>query len=254
MGLWTPEHTRTLLPALGVMLLLGILAAKWLGKKSERIRLIPIQVLACLLVALEIGKQVVSFSKGYDLYHLPFHICSLFIFLLPIMAFYRGKYRAQMNAVTGAFCASVFLLMLIYPNLIYSDGNIREFFTDYLSFHTVAFHNIVMFAFVLIAALQLHTPKKRDPKAVVLFTIGFCVVSSSMSQLLETNFANFYSCNIPVFENIRMKMRDMIGVVPTQILYVLIVSALTIGFVLMSYWFCSLCERIFRKKEGKIYA
>ncbi len=254
MGLWTPEHVRTLLPALGVMLLLGVLAAKWLGQKDEKIRLIPIQVLACLLVVLEIGKQAVSLYHGYDLYHLPFHICSQFIFLLPVLAFYRGKYRAQMQAVTGAFCASVFLLMLIYPNLIYSDGNIREFFSDYLSFHTVAFHNIVMFSFVLIAALQLHKPKIGDQKAVIAFTVVFCVVSSSMAQLLRTNFANFYSCNIPVFEDLRMQMREVIGAVPTQILYVLIVSALTIGFVLMSYWFCRLAERIFCKKEGKIHA
>ena len=251
MGLWTPEHTRTLLPALAVMLLLGFLAGKWLGKKEEKIRLIPVQVIACLLVALEIGKQAVSFARGYDLYHLPFHICSLFIFLLPILAFYRGKYRPQMQAITGAFCASVFLLMLIYPNLIYSDGNIREFFKEYLSFHTVAFHNLVMFAFVLIVALRLHTPHKGDRKAVVLFTVGFCVISSSMAQLLKTNFANFYSCNIPVFENLRMQMRELIGIVPTQILYVLIVSALTIGFVLMSYWFCRLAQRVCLRKGEK---
>jgi len=254
MGLWTPEHARTLIPALCVMLLLGIAAAKWLRGKSEKIRLIPMQVMACLLVALEIGKQAVSLWRGYDLYHLPFHICSLFIFLLPVMAFYRGKYRQQMTAITGAFCASVFLLMLIYPNLIYSDGNIREFFTDYLSFHTVAFHNIVMFAFVMIAALQMHVPRKGDQKAVVLFTVGFCLVSSTMAQLLKTNFANFYSCNIPVFENIRQQMRGMIGIVPTQILYVAILSALTIGFVLMSYWFCRLAERIFFQKRGAVRA
>lgn len=254
MGLWTPEHVRTLLPALAVMLVLGIAAAKWLGPKDEKIRLIPMQVLACLLVALEIGKQVLSFEDGYDLYHLPFHICSLFIFLLPIIAFYKGKYRPQMNAVTGAFCASVFLLMLIYPNLIYSAADVQNFFTNYFSFHTVAFHNIVMFAFVLIVALQLHTPQKGDQKAVVAFTVGFCVVSSSMAQLLKTNFANFYSCNIPVFEDLRMKMREVLGIVPTQIIYVLIVSALTIGFVLMSYWVCRGASRIFFKKGDKLRA
>lgn len=236
MELWTAEHTRTLLPALAVMLIAAGFLRAVLKNKDAGIRLIPVQVLTCILILLEIGKQVLSLARGYDLYHLPFHFCSLFIFVLPAMSFYKGKRRHAVFAVSTALCASVFLLMLIYPALIYSAGNITNFFSGYFDFHTVAFHNIVMFVFVLIVALDLHEPApKGDNKPIVLFTLCFCTVSASMAHILKTNYANYYSCNIPVLEDVRLMVQGYIGAVPAKLIYILIVSALNVGFVLMSY-------------------
>ena len=237
MELWTKEHAVTLIPAVVVMLILGIILRKALGGKYLKIRMIPFQIFACILLLLEAGKQILSLKQGYDLYHLPFHFCSLFIFALPAMAFYKGKHRTTVSAITTALCASVFLLMLIYPNLIYSGGAVTEFFTNYFSFHTVAFHNIVMLECVLILALQLHTPEEKgEPKKIVWFIIVFCVVSASMAHLLKTNYANYYTCNIPVLESVRLAVAGVLGPVVAKLLYILIVSALNVGFVLGSYW------------------
>ena len=85
MGLWTPEHAATLLPAVVVMIAISLLLRKWLINKSFETRMIPVKVIAVLLLLLELGKQAVSISRGYDLYHLPFHFCSLFLFMMPAM-------------------------------------------------------------------------------------------------------------------------------------------------------------------------
>ena len=245
MELWTPEHAKTLLPAIAVMLAVTAVLRFAIGSKDRKIRMIPLQILSCILVALEIGKQAVSLSRGYDLYHLPFHFCSIFIFSLPAMSFYKGNHQKTVEAINAAVCASLFLLMLIYPNLIYSAGNIRDYFSDYMSFHTVSFHNIVMLCFLLILALDLYTPEKKGgAKAVALFTVGFCVVSATMAQLLKTNYANYYSCNIPVFETLRNSLQPVLGYVATQFLYILIVSALNILFVQMCYWLYRLLHRV----------
>lgn len=250
MELWTPEHIETLLPAVAVMIVISLGFRFLLGNKSLKVRMIPIQIIACLLLLLEVGKQTVSLSRGYDLYHLPFHFCSLFLLVLPMMAFYRGKHRNTVNAISAAVCTSLLLLMLIYPNLIYSGGNIQGFFTDYLDFHTVAFHNLVLLASFLIIALQLHIPQsKGEPKAVLLFTGGFCVVSASMAHILKTNYANFYSCNIPPLEAIRVSLQDILGYGFTQVLYVLIVSLLNFGFVLMCYYLYKLLSKLVRGKK-----
>lgn len=249
MELWTSAHARTLLPTIAGMLVLAMVLRVTIGKKDIRIRMIPLQILSCVLLVLEVGKQMYSLAHGYDLYHLPFHFCSLFIFALPAMAFYRGKYQSIVSGITSALCAALFLLMLIYPNLIYSADNIQLFFADYLSLHTVAFHNIVMLEFVLIVALRLHTPENRaEPKAVVIFTAGFCLAAASMAQILKTNFANFYTCNIPVLETVRLSVQGVIGPGATQLLYILIVAALHIGFVLASYWVYRLLRRITAEK------
>lgn len=237
MGLWTVTHARTVLPAVAGMLLLAALLGRILNKKPLKIRMLPMQVIAVLLLILEAGKQWISLKRGYDLYHIPLHYCSLFIFAIPAMAFYRGRHAGKVRAINAALCASVFLIMLIYPSLIYSADNIRQFFTEYMSFHTVAFHNLVMLSFVLMLALGLHQPEKRgETKAISVFMLCFCAVSSIAAQLLKTNFANFYQCNIPPLESARQWVQARVGYGLTQFLYILAVTAVTLLFTLMAYW------------------
>ena len=249
MGLWTREHALTLLPAVAVMILAAILLRRWLKNKEEKWRILPIQIIAVLLVALEVGKQGVHLARGYDLYALPFHICSLALFMVPMMAFYRGKYVYTVRSIAVSICTAIALLTLIYPNLIYSADNVRDFFHDFLDFHTVVFHNLVIFAFFLILTLDLHDPKgKGDARAIILFHTGFCVVSATMATVLKTNYANFYECNIPVFESIREGLQPVLGYWPTQLIYIAILSALTIAFMLMSGQLFRLLRRLCIRK------
>lgn len=250
MELWTATHAKTLIPAVIVMIAIAAVLRKLLGKQELKIRIIPFQVVACLLFALELGKQGLSLYRGYDLYHLPFHFCSLFIFMMPIMAFYKGKHRTAVTAITAAICMATTALTLIYPCLIYSADNVKLFFEDFFSLHTVAFHNLVIFGLILMLALDLHTPApKGDTKPIILFIICFCVVSATMAQLLQTNFNNFYSCNIPPLENLRISLQGTLGYGVTQALYVAIVTGLDICFVFGSYWLYRLFRAVVTKKE-----
>lgn len=237
MGLWTVTHARTVLPAVVAMLLLAFLLGHVLNKKPLKIRMLPIQIIAVILLLLEVGKQWVSMQGEYDLYSIPLHYCSLFLFAIPAMAFYRGKHAGKVRAITAALCASVFLIMLIYPSLIYSADNVRRFFQEYMSFHTVVFHNLVMFSFVLILALHLHQPEKRgEPKSISVFMLCYCAVAATAAQLLKTNYANFYQCNIPPLEAARQWVQARAGYGFAQFLYVLAVTAVTLLFTLMAYW------------------
>lgn len=252
MELWTRQHALTLLPAMGAMALIAWVLRHALGKKDIRIRMIPLQIIACILVLLEIGKQLISLLRGYDLYHLPLHFCSLFVFLLPLMAFYRGKAAQTVHEVVSAFCAALFLLMSVYPNLIYPAYDVERFFTDYMSFHTVAFHNLVMLAFVLIVVLQLHTGQQKRRMATFWGTVVFCVVAATMAQLLKTNYANFYTCNIPVLETVRLAVRDALGPVVAQLLYILINSALHLVFIQLAYSFYRFVRKLFAFKREPV--
>lgn len=251
MVLWTREHMMTLLPALVGMVLVGVVLRLTLGKRSEKVRMIPLQVIACIIVALEIGKQAVSFSRGYDLYHIPLHFCSIFIFALPAMAFYKGKHQDKVRAVTAAWSTATALLTVIYPDLIYGAGSIREFFVDYLSFHTVVFHNLVILACIVMVALDLHIPApKGEPKAVATFVLCYCIVAAAAAQLLQTNYNNFYRCNIAPLETVRAAVAEVLGYGAAQALYVLIVTVLDILFVLMSYWLFRFLRKVFAGKQA----
>ena len=140
--------------------------------------------------------------------------------------------------------------MMIYPALIYSDGNIRGFFQDYLNFHTVVFHNLVVFAFILIFALKLPMPAgKGSVKAISIFMLLFSIVAAVMAQLLQTNYTNMYQCNIPVFEEIRLSVQPVLGYWITQCLYVSILTCLHILFVLMCY---GLIKLVCRRKKAAV--
>lgn len=249
MELWTAEHAKTLLPAVAVMIVIAAILRITIGKKDLKIRMIPFQIVASILFAIEVGKQVMSLLQGYDLYHLPFHFCSLFIFMMPLMAFYKGKHKATVTAITSAICMATTFLTLVYPCLIYSASDITNFFSNYFCFHTVTFHNLVIFGIILILALNLHTPQQKETKTIILFTVCFCVVSAAMAQLLQTNFNNFYSCNIPPLESLRQSLQGILGYGLTQGLYILIVTVLDILFVFGSYWLYRLLRPIFTKKE-----
>ena len=252
MTLWTPTHVQTLLPALIVMLVIVVVLRLTLRKKSRKVRMIPFQFFACVLVVLEIGKQVLSLYRGYDLYHLPFHFCSMLIFMPAIMGFYRGKHEKTIRCITTAVLAAVFLLTVAYPDLIYSVQAVKEFTTNFFSFHTVAFHNVAMLLFMLIPALDLHEPEPTgETKKVLLFILGFCVISATMSHLLEINYNNFYVCNIAPLETVRRSVEVAVGSTVAAILYVLIVTAVDLCFVTGAYWFYRLICKLLTK-ENKI--
>ena len=247
MILWTHEHIITLLPAMILMVGFSVLLGWLLRNSTRQVRMIPVQIITVLLLLLEVGKQALSFQRGYDLYHIPLHFCSLFIFVMPVFSFYRGKYRAAVETITAALCTSVFVLMAIYPALIYTDQNVHDFFGDFFSFHTVVFHNLVVLLCMLIFCLGLYEPRRQDRRVVSLFIVIYGVVAATAAQLLKTNFNNFYSCNIPPLESLRLLVQGALGYWPAQIMYILIVIVMDVGFVLLSLWLAGLACRL-RKK------
>ena len=107
-------------------------------------------------------------------------------------------------------------------------------------------------AFVLILALDLHTPVPTgEQKTVILFTVCFCAVSATMAQVLKTNFNNFYTCNIAPLETVRQMVQTAVGAVPAQALYIVIVTVLDILFVWGSYWLYRLLQKSLTKEKCK---
>ncbi|MBQ9790513.1 MAG: YwaF family protein, partial [Clostridia bacterium] len=137
MELWTKSHIKTLLPTIAVMIILAIVLKLTIGKKEEKIRMIPFQIVAVMLVVLEVIKQALAIADGYtDLYKLPFHFCSLFIFFPIITAFYKGKFKDNIRSFTTTTLAMLTILMLVYPQLIYPEWQIIECFDHFFNFHT----------------------------------------------------------------------------------------------------------------------
>lgn len=252
MNLWTFEHTITLIPTILIMILITFVLNFFIGKKPLKVRLLPFQVLAVILVISEIIKQVLSIIQGYNLYYIPLHVCSLFIFLIPLFGFYKGKGEDIIKTLCCTVCVALFLFMIVSPNIIYSADNIKGFFKSYDNFHTVFFHNVVLFEFILIIGLNLYSVKEKKHLLPVLFlALGYSLVASSMAQILKTNFSNFYVCNIgPVNDFVNM-VKEKWGYAVGQSIYVSILFILHIAFLMFSYKVFKFIETIKSKTTHK---
>jgi hypothetical protein len=227
-----------------IFILISVIAAKTLGKCEKRLSYIPLQVITVTLLVLEVMKQINAARDGsYDLYALPFHYCSLFLYLLPFHSFYHGKHSHFTDAAAFGCLASLTLDMLLMPSVIYSADNVKNFFTSFGDFHTVAFHNLVVLYFMLTIALRLYEINVRhDMKVMSIFLAVYVVIASILSYSLKVNFHNLYECNIGFIEKVRLEMIDAIGVFGT-IIYVVVLFILTILFAFAAYFLSRLVIR-----------
>ena len=233
---WTIEHFYTLPITIIVLLIFAI----WLGKKMEHLdekyRLIPIHIISFILVALEILKQFKSYDNGYDLYHLPLHFCGMFVFLFPAFSLCQGKSKYVARLLTTLSGIMLTGFMIIMPDIVYGDDDIRDFFVNFWAFHTVFFHNLVLLGTFLIFTLKLFKPRYHgDYKIVLLSYTIYCALIAPVSLILDTNFNNFCRCSMPFIEEWRLVWIDTLGYFG-QLLYTSCAMIGTIGFGILMYF------------------
>lgn len=246
---WTLTHLKIQMPVFALMALAAWLLRHALRGKRECYRLLPVQVVSLLVLLLEIVKQYMSLRVGYDLLHLPLHYCAVITFLLPVAAFCRGRYAAPLRGVIATLCAGLFALLLLAPDYIYSDIALREYTQNFFSFHTVTYHWLAAFAFMLIFALDLHEPRpRRDLKTGLTVMLIYCVVAATAANLLKTNFHNFYYCLFPPAEALRLAFRQGLGDFGGQALYAALFTLVNLAALTLAYLLYYLLCRLKRRK------
>lgn len=231
--MWSLEHLFTLVPCLILFVAISLLLRKFLLNKDEEYKLIPIGIVAGLLVILEIIKQIKSIMIGYNFYHIPLHFCSLFIFLFPMFYLYRNRFKNEIRLLTLLSGFILLVLMLIFPTAVYSANDITTFFQDFFAFHTVIFHNLVLFGVIYIFALELYEIKlKHDLKYCPLVYLIYCVLAATTALLTKINFNKFYK-NINAIDGIRLGFIESFGYAG-QVLY----TILSIGIVMFFTFVC----------------
>lgn len=244
---WTKLHVLTLIPTLIIETIIAFSMYKWLNKKSEKIKMIPFKTIAILLTIMEIIKQIVSIKNGYSLYHLPFHFCSLFIFLLPLHAFYKGKYKEKIDLCMLTCGASLLLVMLILPSIIYGETAIKNFTSDYIDCHSVIFHSLVCFYYMLMISVgKYNFNTKKDIKTLIIFFTIYFFIAAPLAQILETNFHNLYECAIPPINDFRIMVVNEIGWIG-QFIYVVGMYMVTIGANVLTYILSKKAIKVIKK-------
>ena len=256
---WTRLHAITILPAFALFIILAVLITRLLKNKSERIQYIPFQIIACTLLVLEVLKQInsIDFETGaYNTYPLPFHYCSLFLYLFPLHAFYKGKHKCIIDAITFACGSSLTLFMLVIPTIVYGESSILEFTQNFSSFHTVIFHNLAMFYVILMLAMRMHkTSTRADLAPTTVFLAIYVIIAAILSNTLKVNFHNLYQCNLAPIESIRQILIEKIGYAGGQMIYTVVMFIGTILFAYIAYFAARfvmyLIDKIFFRRPNR---
>jgi len=166
-----------------------------LRKRSLKMQLIPFMVIAGLLIVMEIAKQIISIVNGYNFFHIPLHICSVFLFSFALAVFLKQGSRASkmfwaLSLIVGSL---VVALMLIGPNIILSGSiNTSSATSLFMSIHTIVYHYILIVFVVLAFMFGFH--KKLSFLDLMLGIAAFAVfliIAIIMSNVLDTNYSAF---------------------------------------------------------------
>ena len=256
---WTPLHAYTLIPQFIVYAAIAFILSRALKNKDLETRLLPLKICTVLLLILEAAKQITGVVTGYSTYWIPLHFCSLFLFIHPFACFYKGKHRDKLLLLAGVVSTCLFLFMAVYPNVVYSDDAIRSMWNyitgrggSFFELHTVLFHGIGTFTFFLFIFQGLARFNTKKDVPLVIMTYGlYCLIVGPLAQLIDTNFNNFVHSNAPFLENVRLSIRNSIGEIPGQTVYVLMISAGTVLVPLLAYFILKCLTMIINRRSMK---
>ena len=161
------------------------------------------------------------------------------------MAFYHGRGKEVVRSVATALSGGLFFLIFIMPNGIYSATSIKRCFTDFLSFHTTAFHMLATFAFVLIVVLELYRPAnlRRDFQAIAIVLSVYGVLAATAAQIFKQNFHNLYYCIFPPVEQLRLSFCATLGNTCGHLLYLVLFLIANIIGVWAAHLICYAISR-----------
>jgi len=218
---WSETNLKTLIPATIVMAAFALLLRKLIGAKSDRVRNVPFRILAVALVVLELVKQWRDASEGaYSLWSIPLHFSSIYLFLFPVTHFSRGAFALAMRPATAVAAGMTTIGTLFFPMTVFANAA-DGYFTDFGSFHTITYHYAIILYFFLFIALGLHEPHTRkDAVSIWRLVTIYALVAAPVANAIGVNFMSFVYSSFPPLEAARLILREAIGVVPAQILYV----------------------------------
>ena len=211
-----------------------------LRKKSKRVQLIPFIVITVIIIIGEIVKQAGSIANDYNLWHIPLHVCSIFLFTFPLAVFLKQGSRASnvfwaASLITGTL---VSITLLFAPGVVIGGANhnhvygeFESSFHHFIDLHTVVFHYLLLIFIVLAYLLRMYKPKLLEIIwSLVVFGV-FLLLAAILANVLDVNYSSFL--DVPFLLN---AIRD--SAAPTFVFQTLLwlfymVSAVIMGAILL---------------------
>ncbi len=189
-------YTAILIPVIFILASAIALGLHRLCKGKQTSRLLFL-LISLAFVGLETSKQIYEFCRpeGYQLYSIPLHVCSFFVFFPIFAACLKQEWKiTKIFWALSANCAVIVsIAMLVAPEIIIglqTEAVLKSTGT-YIEYHSVAHHAlIVLYAFLLLF-FRPWKPNRGDCVWASCIWGGFLLLAWVMANALSTDFSSF---------------------------------------------------------------
>lgn len=149
-----------------------------------------LQGIAVFLLILEVIKYVFTWTKTgeYPLNYLPFQLCSFSLYLMPIVAFGKGKMKEFLTPVAFTIGLLAGLIVLIYPATVlggsYTWKPLSENIIPMISF---VYHGVMILFSLYLMFSKVYTPKIKDYSKVYVSLLFFALLAGIVNTIFGTD-------------------------------------------------------------------
>ncbi|MBE7075501.1 MAG: hypothetical protein E7375_00330 [Clostridiales bacterium] len=221
--------------AIPVMMLivaaLAVALAFLLRGKSEKIKNIPLHIIAALMIGLEIAKQLYFLISGtYHLGVIPVHFCSYMIMIISLAQWLPKKYSTFFQVPAVVFSILIWALLLIHPSSMIGNYS-ATMFQSFPGFHSFFFHSLVVCYAVFRLVLCKHSLKWIYLLSFPVCVLFYAAYAVPVAFKLGFNYINILYSYFQPLENFRLSC----GQVAYDIL--LFSIAIAVSCLIFVVWF-----------------
>lgn len=162
----------------------------WLSLRPSVNRKVILRMSALFLIALELFKYTYTLASDGSIgaYMYPFNLCSFSLYVMPIVAFGKGKFARFMTPFTYAVGLLAGLLVLLYPSNVL--GNSDQWFpvTEVLPFHSFIYHGNMIFFSIYLAMSKSYVPKFMDFTKALFVLLLSAAFANVLNFILDTDY------------------------------------------------------------------
>lgn len=167
-----------------------ILLCLFLATRKNVNHSVILKMSALFLIALELFKYTYTFATDGSVgaYMYPFNLCSFSLYVMPIVAFGKGKFAKFMTPFTYAVGLLAGLLVLLYPSNVLGGSDTWFPVTEVLPFHSFIYHGNMIFFSVYMVLSKKYQPRFMDfSKALVVLLLS-AAFSNTLNFILDTDY------------------------------------------------------------------
>lgn len=172
------------------VLLIVVIGLVLFLKNAEKKQTLIIMTIFYILEVLKLGYLIIR-DGSYPINHLPFHLCSMPLYIWPILYFSKPSSKLHKYAEATAFATILGggIVALLYPETIIGNNDSWFPFTDnFLPFVSFTYHAMmIMSSLYLVLSKQYH-PKYSDAFKAITLTLVFMIIAIIVNFSLDQDF------------------------------------------------------------------